>query len=634
MSDLKNDYLGGEETLDIRELFSKLSRRKWIIISLAVICVILSLIYSFRLQPVYRATATLLIEIRPPRIMEFEDVAIAEHRDIARHLSSQIEILRSHFLAQLVYERLSGYEPWDRWKGRKTTAGASLGKEERVSALLANVEIEPVRGTSLIEISVKDIDPKLAAKIANAWVDAYISQDLESRASLTRQASDWLEEEIERAKGRLKRAEAALHDYARVHQITEASLKEAEEAALLNQAIHRKAQLEVELAQQLKYYREKHPVIIGIRSELKSLQDKIATEKERLLALKEKATTFNILQREVETSQALYESLLARFKEVTSIEHLRASTIRIVDPARPPDSPIYPRKKLNLMVALFLGLALGGGIAFFFESLDQTIKTPEDMQKFLSLPFLGLIPFFALKDKEFPPELVAFKDPHSPTAEGYRALRTSITFASPDQKKKALLVTSAVPKEGKTITAINLAISLSQAGEKTILVEADYRHPSLHNIFGISRAEGITEFLTGPGDNLNSYIHSTEIANLDLVTCGSIPPNPSELLGSKSMERLIGQLSEIYDRIIFDAPPVLAVTDAVILSTKVDGTIIIVKADETPRKAVLRTSELVASVGSEIIGAVLNMARLEKHKGYYYYHYYGHPREKEKIVNA
>ncbi|MCK4859883.1 MAG: polysaccharide biosynthesis tyrosine autokinase [Candidatus Omnitrophica bacterium] len=626
MPDNQNDFIAAEEAVDIREFFLKLYKKKWVIISFIVLCVAFALIYSFMVQPVYKATTRIMIKSNTPRVVNFQQVTLPRYRGIS-YYNTQIAVLKSRNIANLVYEKIGGYEPYNKWKSRNSSKQGSFTREVRINSLLGNVKIEFIRQSQLIQIDAEHINPEIAAKIANAWANVYISHSLESQISQVQYASTWLKKEIEKAKGKVKQAEKMLQDYRKAHHIIDASSKETENITFLDQLIQRKAELEIELSQQLNYYKEKHPIMIGLKSELKLIEEKVKDEKQRLLALKEKAVQYNVLKREVETSQAFYNSLLSRLKETSSIEGLRLSNIEVVDEAKVPKSPVRPNKKTNLTFALFLGLSMGIGTSFLFESLDQSIKTPEDIQKILNLPFLGLIPNTYLKDKKTSAELIVFKDFQSPVVESYSSLRTNIAFSNPDMRKKTLVVTSAGPGQGKTTISTNLATVFAQAGEKTILIDADFRHPRLHSIFGVSRVEGITEILA---NNKKDFpIHSTEIPNLDLLVCGAIPPNPSELLGSKSMENFIQQLSKIYDRVIFDTPPVLAVSDAVILSTKVDTTLLIVEAGRTHKKAVIRTAEIIKSVESKIIGAVLNMAKPEKGGGYYYYHY-GYPQQNKK----
>ncbi|HDN84423.1 MAG TPA: polysaccharide biosynthesis tyrosine autokinase, partial [Candidatus Aerophobetes bacterium] len=192
--------------------------------------------------------------------------------------------------------------------------------------------------------------------------------------------------------------------------------------------------------------------------------------------------------------------------------------------------------------------------------------------------------------------------------------------------KKLLLITSSAPNEGKSVFSVGLAGVMAQAGEKVLLVDVDFRHPNLHEVFGVQRTNGLSNLLAEGGKNMHNYIRKTEIKNLDLLTCGSLPPNSAELLGAKRMEELIQDLSKKYDRIIFDAPPVLAVTDALVLSTKVDGVIIIVRFESTHRKALQRAKETLERVNAKILGAVLN--RVTPRGGGYYYYYYYHYGEK------
>ncbi|MBU1656560.1 MAG: CpsD/CapB family tyrosine-protein kinase, partial [Candidatus Omnitrophica bacterium] len=215
------------------------------------------------------------------------------------------------------------------------------------------------------------------------------------------------------------------------------------------------------------------------------------------------------------------------------------------------------------------------------------------------------------------------KVPRSTIAEAYRSLRTSIMFTAVEHKRKVLLFTSSGPREGKTTTAINLAIVMAQSGEKTLLLDADLRQPRIEKTFNIKIERGLSEIIAADED-IDAALNHTDIQNLDVISCGTIPPNPSELLGSKKMDALLEKLEKRYDRIIIDSPPVLAVTDAVVLSGRVDGTILVVKCGETHRNAALQSKEILESVkSSNVIGAVLNMVEKGKTGGYYYYQYYG-----------
>jgi capsular exopolysaccharide synthesis family protein len=296
---------------------------------------------------------------------------------------------------------------------------------------------------------------------------------------------------------------------------------------------------------------------------------------------------------------------------------------------------VRPKKLLNILLAFLIGLAAGTGGALLLEAMDQSIKSIEDIQKILSVPLLGSVPLPKQDEKNILPALMTLKHPSSVVTEAYKSLRTNIMFSNPDMRKKAIVVTSAGPREGKTTVATNLATAMAHAGEKTLLVDADFRYPKLHEIFGLSRKNGITEILSGREADISSYINKTSVTGLDVLLCGAIPPNPSELLGSKSMQLLMEKLCRIYDRIIFDTPPVLAVTDAVILATVADATIFVTMSGQTYRRSAVRAIEMLNSVETKLLGIVLNAVRPADHGGYYHY-YYNYPgkRKAEQSGNS
>jgi tyrosine-protein kinase Etk/Wzc len=287
-------------------------------------------------------------------------------------------------------------------------------------------------------------------------------------------------------------------------------------------------------------------------------------------------------------------------------------------------------------------------MAFFVERLDNSLKSIEDVEA-TGLSILGSIPLIkGTKDRKSKKEeeksedyqikritsnLVTHFEPKSPISEAYRTFRTNLQFARLDAPLKTILVTSSGPSEGKSTTVANLAITMAQMGTNTILIDSDLRRPVLHSIFNLQRTPGLTNYLAG-NVPWKEIIQETPIENLSLLTCGVLPPNPSELLGSKKMRMLLEELKEKYDMILFDSPPVIAVTDAAVLSTLLDGVVLVSSSGSTSREALLRAITLLENVKGRLIGGVLNKIKVESVYGsyhyYYYYHYYGGTKQKRK----
>ncbi len=388
--------------------------------------------------------------------------------------------------------------------------------------------------------------------------------------------------------------------------------------------------------------------IQSLTAKTEALKNIVESYADNLNTLPEKSLRLARLERNAKVGENIFLMLKEKYEESRIKEAGQIGSVRIIDKALPPEDPIKPKKKINLLLGALLGLGLGLGMAFFVERLDNSLKSIEDVEA-TGLSILGSIPLIKStnnkgsqkreeKTEDYQIEkitsnLVTHFEPKSPISEAYRTFRTNLQFARLDSPLKTVLVTSSGPSEGKSTTVANLAITMAQMGTSTLLIDSDLRRPVLHSIFNLQRSPGLTNYLAG-NVPWKEIVQPTPIENLTLLTCGVLPPNPSELLGSRKMKLLLDELKEKYDMILFDSPPVIAVTDAAVLSTLLDGVVLVSSSGTTSREALSRAITLLENVKGRLIGGVLNKIKVESVYGsyhyYYYYHYYGGTKQKRK----
>ena len=307
---------------------------------------------------------------------------------------------------------------------------------------------------------------------------------------------------------------------------------------------------------------------------------------------------------------------LVFIKHVVAI--MNVDNVQVIDKAEIPQNAIKPREMLNMAIAGLLGLMLSFGIVFLLEYLDNTIKSPGDVEKYLELPTIGTIP--EINEKDHSHKIIAMDNPKSPIAEAYRTLRTNLQFSSLDKEMRSIVVTSTGPGEGKTTTICNLAVTMAQSGIKVLLIDCDLRKSQVHKHFELSNNRGITNVLARHA-SFEEAVKRTQTMGLDILTAGPKPPNPAELVGSNVMKEFIREMTKEYDRVLIDAPPVGVVTDAALLSTIVDGTILVVASGQVNIDATQRSKSLLQKVNANILGGLLNKIQVDG-KGYYGYYYY------------
>lgn len=378
------------------------------------------------------------------------------------------------------------------------------------------------------------------------------------------------------------------------------------------------------------------------RQRVELLQEALDKQKAEANDLAEKLVQYHILQHDAQSNKALYDGLLQKLKEAGITAGLRSSNIRVVDPALAPSSPSRPQKARNIMLAILVGLVGGVGLALFREYLDNTVKSPDDIESLTGLPSLAVVPSLPglnghhrrlsrFSREPHPPvtagprvELLSYVQPKSQISEAFRALRTSLLLSQAEHPPQVILVTSALPREGKTTAAVNLAVTLAQLGDRTLLMDSDLRKPGIRRALNltIGKEGGLSSYLAGVSTLDEVIIPHPTITNLEALTTGPVPPSPADLLSSHRMREAITELRRRYKFIVIDSPPIMAATDAVILSSLTDGVLLVVRSGETPKEAFTRTCDLLAAVKSRLLGVVLNAVDSSAPDYYYSYRYY------------
>ena len=712
---------GGE--IDLRKYIDIIVRHRWIIISVTIIAMVITLLVSFTMRPVYTARGTVMIE-KEPNILSFEEIFQVEtFRD--DYFQTQYKLLQSRSLAERTIDKLKLWGK-EEFSGRKPATAEDWNnpvfRRKLIDKFIDHLEVKPVRMTRLVEVAFKAHDPQLAADCVNALFDCFVDMNIETKYEATEQATEFLRQQIEDLKKEISQKEHELQNYGQQKDIVILSDKETTMLEKLGEVNKALTEAQIDRVRKEAYYNEiknaspdyipeamnnpliqrlredylklsreyakmqeqfqpEYPEMQRLKAELDTAQELLKNETEGLIkaayseyqgALKKEtslkrlfeeqkdeafrlnsnAILYNSLKIEIENKKNLLESLLKRQSETgvsARLRGLRTSNIRVVDRADLPISPSSPKKLRNLLLAFFLGLFGGVGLAFVMEYLDNTVKSAEEVGRYTGLPTLGVVPVFGKdssqgygyyythgqkksedKDKgrgkkagsEKPQniELIVHFAPESAFAETYRSLRTALLLSSPQSSLKAVMVTSPLPEEGKSATISNLAVSLSQTGKKILLIDADLRRPKQHQIFKMKNHEGLTSYLALDLP-LEKLIKPTIVPSLYLINSGPIPPNPAELLGSDKMAKLLSLLRNQFDFILIDTPPILTVTDAQIVGKLVDGLVLVVHTGKTPCDALVRTRELIDLLKLRTFGVVVNALNLDSH-GYYYRHYY------------
>ena len=401
-------------------------------------------------------------------------------------------------------------------------------------------------------------------------------------------------------------------------------------------------------------YGQKHPAMVSAREDLNGLKERMKEQirraidsirneyeiskasednlkqlaeqtKAETLRVSEKFIQYGVLKREAETSKELFDAIVKRIKEQGVTQDIQTVNVWVVEKAEVPKSPAKPNKTRNILLGIIVGLFGGIGLAMFIEYLDNTVKSPDEIEDRFGIPVLGLIEL--LKSEGGPIEDVVLKNPRALLAENYRVIRTNIVLSSPDSHPKNILVTSISAQEGKTATSVNLALVLAQSEHAVLLIDADLRRPRIHQIFGADNSTGLSTYLAGASDL--RIIPAGPSGNLQIIPSGPVPPNPSELISSNRMKELLALLHEKFDFIIWDSPPLFMVAESLVLSKLLDGTVLVAKAGSTTYEDLNRGIKSIRDIESRILGVVINGIE-HKETGRYYNRYYGHYYTSEK----
>jgi capsular exopolysaccharide synthesis family protein len=704
----------GESYFTLTTFWHLVLKRMWTIATATAIVIALTGFYTYKMVPIYKATATVEIETDYPQLQSVNQMYQQPAGDDGSFLTTQLQVLQSDSLAWQTIEQLGLRGPQSTSsRGSVHQSAAQVAAAQKVALIESfkgSLHVEPIKESRIVAVSYESTSPEEASRIVNALINNFIQSSFQQKYDFTKQASGFMETQLAEQKRAMEKSQQDLIDYERKNLIINVGgdkgssmtdqrlqdlgrdLTQAENDRVAKQSLYEltrsqenQAQIGVivqnEVLQHLEekmnelrgtyldarsQYGPNYPKVVRLHDQVVEMQTLI--DKQREQAAKKVENEYkaavarenlfkeamakqqaevarenqlmidhNILKREFETNQQLYENLLTRVKDASISAGFQATKIHVIDPATPPLTPISPNRPRNLLAGVLAGLILGVTLGFVQEALDSSVRSTEEAERLTNAPALAVIPVDhdSYRRKQMPANrpmspatagsgnvgLAVLRRPSSPLAESFRSLRTSVLLSTAPRPPQSLLVTSAQVGEGKTSTALNLAIAFAQRGGPVLIVDADLRRPSLAKNLGIPNEKGLSSFLTGAHSLDDVIVHYERVPNLWVLPAGPRPPDPAELLSSHMMEATLKGLLKRFPQIIIDSPPLLLVTDAVVLSALTDGVILVVASGTTARGALTRAHRILENAGARVLGIVLN--KVDMRFDAYYGSYYG-----------
>jgi len=584
-------YTEEQHSLNIKEMFFVFWQRKWLILNVVIIALTLAAIYAYRLPDTYTASAEVLLEEAQSPVTKSDTEDVAHLKFSGRYQGLHEKLLVSHPVLTEVVEQLNLQNKFAQLFSEQTGRTLKpLSLEAAIQKLKQMVEVEYSKLVYIV--SATTTDPFLAATIANTLVKVYIKQYLEGRLYLSKEVMELFPEQAQSLKRHT--VSEQLKDLSRDELISKLPTVQADPSVKALE--QKKYHLENEINKFSQRYKDKHPKMIELRASLKFLNERLEARKGSI-------------------ANSLREKIVTKF-QATNVKVLREATI--------PKAPSGPDRTRVIVIAGLI--ALGGvlGLVFFLNTLDESVNSQDDIERFIRLPFLGSVHKIKKEKSQEKRTLYVLYEPMSEIAESFKHLRININFATAPEHRRTLMVTSSVPQEGKSFVAVNMAVSKAQDEKKVLLVDADLRRPKIHKLFSLENKVGLSNVLT-TSTPYESVINKTPLQYLDVITSGPVSPNPPEIFSSQAMKDFLKKIEGKYETIIFDTPPAYGLPDALVLGNLIDSVIYVIQAHKTSYKLIRKTKNHLIDKGVRIVGTILNSLESSKDKSYYYdYQSYGY----------
>ena len=664
-----------EPEIDVMEYVRLVWAKKWLVLAVLVATIVFATSWALTRPKMYRASTKITIQ-PPPQLSNNQFDLAMSWWQMDRIIADQVEVLGTRALAERVVNTL-GLESHPAFAGG-----------DAVGALLSGITAKPVEETFVIEVSLVGRQQDAIAEWLNIYIEEYKAANIEHSLERTREVYEVIQNRLNPLQVKLEDSEELLMDFReredavlladqdknviteqvntltteyantkaerirletklnalrslRASNVSEVSFPEVLRDSTIQHLVGQRNDLQVQLIEKLGSLKEGHPEIRELRARIRGLNQRIAEQvqtitmslqadfdvtsrrerslydniqqlRRQAIDLSKQTLQLDRLQREYNQNKAFVEEMLARSNEADIASTASLNNVRVIEPARRPGGPYSPNVQRTIMLATVLGLFFGVGLVLGLDYLDHTLRSPDQVERYLGLETLTALPKTTVDDTRV-------------LRESFQSLRTAVMLAARGEDSHVLMVTSAVPEEGKTTVAFNLAKVLAAGGSKVLLIDADLRKPRLHRMIKAKNVRGLTSIVLGER-TASEVIHSfPNITNLDLITSGPLPPNPPELFGKQSYRELLDEARNSYDWVLIDTPPVGSVTDPVICARLAELVVLVVQYGSTRRQVVREAIRLLGRTGAHIAGVLLNQVDIERDH-YYYSGYYSYTR--------